>query len=235
MSENTSGMGVRRGHFCRYPHIVEMDGGGAFLSHANQTCGMYGIGIYFTLHTQVSNIGIAYIGEGGNKVTIYQAYIQRMAIAIESSAIDGSFTGSSRTGDRDVGFKAGINPIFVLSSCHHCDKCVPVVVVPDREYSILAGCMAVGDCHCTSTILTCPCMAFIVLGADVVGGKEAVCNGCRTLFVNPADETTITIAITTLKAAVESTVGDGNGRIGYASNKAGKRSFAIHGTFQGDR
>ena len=69
----------------------------------------------------------------------------------------------------------------------------------------------------------------------MVGGKEAVIDGCATLFINPTNEATITVAIFTLKTTVELTVGDGNLGMDYLCYEAGEIFLAATGTSQGDR
>ena len=115
-------------------------------------------------------------------------------------------------------------------------ECFPVVGVADgnklRPHS--SDSMAVGNSHRSASILSCPRFVVVCFGADAVGIEETVINGCRTLFINPANEASVTIAFVALKTAVELTVAYRDIGIGYASYETSERTFTIHSTFHGD-
>ena len=63
--------------------------------------------------------------------------------------------------------------------------------------------MAVGNSHRSASILSCPRFVVVCFGADAVRIEETVINGCRTLFINPANEASVAGAIVALKTAVD--------------------------------
>ena len=193
----------------------------------------------FTCYVQIPDGGIPNIAENSARLAVIarNVNIQRMTITLEGSKPVSVFAYAYTKACGDVGLKAGINPILAFISLCHLMECAPVVGVADgdklRPHSSCV--MAVGHRHRAAGILSCPCFVVVCFGADAVGREETVSNGCTTLFINPTDETAITVAIITLETTVELTVGDGNFGIGYASYDTSERAFAIHGTFQGNR
>ena len=136
---------------------------------------------------------------------------QRMAIAIENT-----LEIISRIIYCEVGIHDGVHALrAAVFQCR--PELFPVAVVFEEVAELLGG-IAVVDYHVTSFVLSCPCLTEFGVGFDTGGHEEAVFDDCKAPFVNPSDETTVSYALFTLKAAIESTVGDGNIGIGYASN-----------------
>ena len=85
MSDDTTGMGIPRVHFCRYPHTVDIDGGGTNC-RAYQTCGM-NTAIDLTRYMQIPDVGMPNIAENSASLTARgpNINIQRMAITLKGT------------------------------------------------------------------------------------------------------------------------------------------------------
>ena len=158
-----------------------------------------------------------------------------MAVTIERAMEGGIGVHGCCIHDADVGFKGGIHPIIGLAIVNHFHVRGPVGAVTDDEYRILLGGITVSNRHSASIILACPCTAGIESGVEMDWCKEAILNDCRTCFIHPTDDTTISKTIRTLKTAVKPTVGYNDIAISNTAYDAAKTGFAIHGTLEGDR
>ena len=82
---------------------------------------------------------------------------------------------------------------------------------------------------------TCPCMAVVEFGANMVGRKDAVLNNNRT--VRPTHKATVATAVFALKATVELTIAEYGFGVGgiYNGYEATVSGITIHAAVDGHR